>query len=31
MTDLTLWSGVVVGIAFIAGAVWARRYRDENT
>ena len=26
-----LWAGVLVGLLFIGGAVWARRYRDENT
>jgi ABC-2 type transport system permease protein len=26
-----LWAGVLVGVLFIGGAVWARRYRDENT
>ncbi len=27
----SLWGGVLVGVLFIGGAVWARRYRDENT
>lgn len=26
-----LWLGVLVGLLFTAAAVWARRYRDENT
>lgn len=26
-----LWIGVGIGIAFLAGAVWLRRYRDEST
>ena len=30
-TNPELWVGVVVGAGFIAAAVWARRYRDENT
>jgi ABC-2 type transport system permease protein len=30
-TSAELWGGVVVGLLFIGGAVWARRYRDENT
>ncbi len=31
MTSLTLWTGLVAGIVFVACAIWARRYRDENT
>ena len=27
---LDMWVGVVVGIAFIAGAIWIRRYRDDS-
>lgn len=30
-TSPDLWVGVVVAVAFGAAAVWARRYRDENT
>lgn len=30
-TAPSLWIGVVVALLFIGGAVWARRYRDENT
>ena len=30
-TSPDLWIGLVVGVLFIGGAVWARRYRDENT
>jgi hypothetical protein len=30
-TSPDLWTGLVVGVLFIGGAVWARRYRDENT
>jgi len=26
-----LWIGVAIGVAFLAGAVWLRRYRDEST
>ena len=26
-----LWGGLVVGVVLVAAAVWARRYRDENT
>lgn len=26
-----LWIGVGIGVAFLAGAVWLRRYRDEST
>jgi len=26
-----LWIGVGIGLAFLAGAVWLRRYRDEST
>lgn len=29
--SVDLWVGVVLGLLFIGGAVWARRYRDENT
>ncbi len=25
-----MWLGVIVGIAFIAGAIWIRRYRDDS-
>ena len=31
LTSADLWVGVLVGLVFIGGAVWARRYRDENT
>lgn len=31
ITSPELWIGVLVGLLFIGGAVWARRYRDENT
>jgi ABC-2 type transport system permease protein len=31
LTSADLWVGVLVGLLFIGGAVWARRYRDENT
>jgi ABC-2 type transport system permease protein len=31
LTSPDLWGGVVLGLLFIGGAVWARRYRDENT
>ena len=31
VTSADLWGGVVLGVLFIGGAVWARRYRDENT
>lgn len=26
-----LWIGVAIGLAFLAGAIWLRRYRDEST
>ena len=26
----SLWAGIVVGAAFLAGAVWLRRWRDES-
>jgi ABC-2 type transport system permease protein len=29
--SLDLWIGVVVGLAFLAGAVFLRRYRDDST
>ena len=29
--NVDLWGGMLVGVAFFAAAVWARRYRDENT
>lgn len=25
-----MWVGVIVGVAFIAGAIWIRRYRDDS-
>lgn len=28
---LDLWAGVAIGLAFLAGAVYLRRYRDEST
>jgi ABC-2 type transport system permease protein len=31
VTSPDLWGGVALGLLFIGGAVWARRYRDENT
>jgi ABC-2 type transport system permease protein len=30
LTDPGLWSGFVIAAAFIAGAIWLRRYRDET-
>lgn len=29
LTELDLWLGIAAGAAFIAGAIWIRRYRDE--
>jgi ABC-2 type transport system permease protein len=26
----SLWLGIVVGVLFLAGAVWLRRWRDES-
>lgn len=30
LTTLDMWSGVLIGVAFIAAAVWLRRYRDDS-
>jgi hypothetical protein len=30
LTNPSVWGGLVVGGLLIAGAVWARRYRDET-
>jgi len=29
LADPGLWGGLIVGALFVAGAIWARRYRDE--
>jgi ABC-2 type transport system permease protein len=31
LTNPIVWGGLAVGAAFVAAAVWARRYRDETT
>ena len=31
MTSADLWLGVLIGLGFLAGAVYLRRYRDEST
>ena len=31
MGSADLWIGVGIGLAFLAGAIWLRRYRDEST
>lgn len=31
LADPAVWGGLAIGALFIAGAVWARRYRDDTT
>lgn len=30
MVSLELWSGLLIGAAFVAAAIWLRRYRDDS-